>query len=172
MDFNTYQKAAGSTAQEKAFSLDYLIPMIVGETGELFGQRAKSHWHGWSADKLQVELVSEYGDICWGVAIFLGTQGVHILPPLPVTAKNSYGALEADNPWQALLSRACYLNMWYTDDTTLSYLKAEAISLWYALERNAEAITGMPFGTVLQANLTKLAGRVARGTLVGSGDHR
>jgi NTP pyrophosphatase (non-canonical NTP hydrolase) len=174
MKLSEYQNAALTTAQPRAFSLDYLVPMIVGETGELFGQKAKARWHGWSADKLQVELVSEYGDICWGTALLLHTKNVDNVMYDAESVANT-GRTRWGNPrdaWQILLMRANYLHMWYSEDETHSYIRGEAQQMWLALEHHCETVTGMPFEVVLKANLTKLAGRVARGTLVGSGDHR
>lgn len=174
MNLSEYQAAALTTAQPKAFSLDYLVPMIVGEVGELFGQKAKAHWHGWSADKLQAELVSEYGDVAWGTAILLHTKGVDNVDydqlSVAINGKTRWG--NPRDPWHMLVQRSMYLHAWYTEEETHSYLRGEAQQLWVALHHHCESITGVPFGAVLQANLAKLAGRVQRGTLVGSGDHR
>lgn len=170
MKLSEYQAAALTTAQPRAFSLDYLVPMIVGEVGELFGQKAKAHWHGWSADKLQVELVSEFGDVCWGTAILLHVLDRGVVELSPEATRRR--VRDHRDPGQILVQRAAYLHAWYSDEPSRAFLANEAQSMWYTLEAHCEAITGMPFETVLQANLTKLAGRVERGTLVGSGDHR
>lgn len=169
MKLSEYQAAAAATADPKAFSLDYLIPGIVGEVGELHGQKAKSHWHGWDADKLQKELVSEYGDICWMTAILLSTHGVTAVPQ--VTWKQHKVVTEKE-AWHILLQKATFLSLWTQEERTMSYLQGEAQQLWLALEDHCETITGMCFDHVLGKNLTKLADRARRGTLVGSGDHR
>lgn len=174
MNLFEYQTAAAVTAQPEAYSLDYLVPMIVGEIGELFGQKAKSRWHGWTADKLQLELVSEYGDVAWGTAILLSTRDVHHLEFERETIFNK-GRTRWGNPrdpWQVLLQRSQYLHQWYSEEETHSYLKGEAQSLWLDLQRNCVAITGVAFEHVLATNLKKLADRAARGVLQGSGDHR
>lgn len=173
MKLSEYQTAAASTAMPEAFSHDYLIPMIVGEVGELFGQKAKAHWHGWSADQLQVELVSEYGDVCWGTAILLQMHGVtdlmykHPTSSIPVSVWGN-----PLDPWHLLLQRVQHVHLWSTEEQTHSYIRGEAQQLWLALETFCQAITGVPFETVLLANLTKLASRAERGVLVGKGDHR
>lgn len=173
MNLSEYQAAAATTAQPKAYDHDYLIPMIVGEVGELLGQRAKSVWHGWTPERLQTELVSEYGDVCWGTAILLALEDVHDtkgfalreLPPVTVWGHKP-------DVWHQLIRHAESLYLFYTQKETHCYIVGEAKLLWLALERHCQAITGLPFEEVQQANLRKLAGRVERGTLVGSGDHR
>lgn len=170
-----YQARAISTAEPRAFHLDYLIPGIIGEVGELFGQRAKSYWHGWEAKKLRAELVSEYGDIAWMTALLLHTRGVSMLQPhFTSTAGGRYGVME---PHHALLSAAQNLYL-------QSLLEAQGISdsdgwmdesaerMWRLLRDNCLLITETPFQDVLHANLTKLSDRAARGVLRGSGDHR
>lgn len=168
MKLSEYQTAALVTAQPRAFDLQYLVPMIVGEIGELFGQKAKSHWHGWEYSKLQEELVSEYGDVAWGTAILLHVAKVDDID-LDKFRKSE------NTEWQQLLSRAHYLHMFYSSTVppqTLEWVSEEAQLLWLTLERHCSEVTGVPFETVLQANLKKLADRAARGVLQGQGDHR
>lgn len=166
-----YQVQAASTAMPEAYDLAYLVPMIVGETGELFGQRAKSVWHGWDADRLQKELVSEFGDICWGTAILLHIQGIDQIDGNILLPGRSLWGMELD-PWQTLLQKASNLNLFYVAGDSKSFLAGGAQQMWRALEKTCGPITGVPLEDVLQANLRKLADRAARGTLVGSGDHR
>jgi NTP pyrophosphatase (non-canonical NTP hydrolase) len=106
MKLSEYQSAALSTAMEKAFSLDYLVPMIIGELGELSGQKAKAHWHGWPAEKLEVELVSEYGDVCWGTAILLHMAEVSDL----TSGRFPTATFSAGSALQTLLQRAAYMH--------------------------------------------------------------
>lgn len=171
MKLADYQSKALRTAQPRAFDNDYLIPMIVGEVGELLGQRAKAHWHGWSPARLREELVSEYGDVAWGTAVLLHVEGssdIKVKPrEIPLTV---FG--HRPDPWYALVVRASYLYQFYTQEETHCYIRGEAQQLWLKLEHHCEAITGVPFDEVLNANLHKLASRAARGVLVGSGDHR
>lgn len=174
MELKEYQAAAAATASIKAYDDAYLIPMIVGEIGELFGQKAKAHWHGWDADKLKLELMSEYGDVAWGTAILLSTRGVSQLTykrdDMFEFALTRWGnKLDA---WHILLQRSQYLHQWYTEKETHSYIRGEAQQLWLTLHQFCQAITGASFDEVLQMNLAKLASRAERGTLIGSGDHR
>jgi NTP pyrophosphatase (non-canonical NTP hydrolase) len=168
MKLSEYQAAALVTAQPRAFDLQYLVPMIVGEIGELFGQKAKSHWHGWEASKLRDELVSEYGDVAWGTAILLHVAKIDDIDPEKMRRSE-------DTEWQQLLSRAHYMHLFYSGSVqpyTLEWVAGEAQLLWLTLERHCSKVTGVPFETVLQANLKKLADRAARGVLQGQGDHR
>lgn len=170
-----YQHLALATAEPRAFHLDYLIPGIVGEVGELFGQRAKAYWHGWPMEKLQTELVSEYGDIAWMTALLLHSRGVASLQPVVnIPPSLNLGIL---NPHQSLLSAASSLHtQWLLEEQGISetdeWLDMAAERLWRVLRDNCEAITGRDFQYVLDANLVKLADRAARGVLRGSGDHR
>jgi hypothetical protein len=167
-----YQARAAATAQPAAYDHNYLIPMIVGELGELFGQQAKSVWHGWDADKLKEELVLEYGDICWGVAILLEMEGVQsVSGNLLVPGRSIWGTQLS--PWHTLLQKATGLHLFYaTGAGGHAYISAEAQQLWTALEKYCGVITGAPFEVVLDANIKKLASRAARGVLQGAGDHR
>lgn len=172
MNLKDYQTAALSTAMPRAFDHKYLVPMIVGEIGELFGQKAKAHWHGWSEDQLKVELVSEYGDVCWGTAILLHTLNVDELDPIFDKDSSTARAMRRRQPEQTLLSHGSYLWQWYSEEETQPYIKGEAMEMWAILEAFCEEITGVPFETVLQANLEKLRSRAERNVLIGSGDHR
>lgn len=171
MNLHDYQLAAARTAQPAAYDRAYLIPMIVGETGELFGQRAKSVWHGWHADRLAAELVSEYGDIAWGTAILLDLEGVRDLQGYDVRPGRTIWGDKLD-PWHVLLQKASAIHLFSTQADTQRFVGSEAAQLWLALAQHCEEITGSTWDEVLGANLAKLAGRVERGTLVGSGDHR
>lgn len=166
-----YQARAAATAQPAAYDYAYLVPMIVGETGELFGQRAKAVWHGWSAAELRDELVSEFGDICWGTAILLEMEGVRSISGNILLPGRSLWGSELD-PWQTLLQKASNLHLMYVAGENRRYLQGQAQQMWQTLEKTCGAITGATFEQVLDANIAKLASRAARGTLVGSGDHR
>jgi NTP pyrophosphatase (non-canonical NTP hydrolase) len=172
VDLNTYQQVAIATADPQAFDLEYLIPMIVGETGELFGQVAKAHWHGWEPSVLQDELVSEYGDIAWGTGVLLHVEGVTRVDP--------YSQHSFPNTWGLpltgmgeLLHKAHNLHTFYGEAPDLTHhIKAEASRLWLALEARSVEVTGMEFDRVLERNIDKLASRARRGVLKGQGDHR
>lgn len=173
MKLAEYQDLAVSTAQPEAFSLNYLVPMIVGETGELFGQRAKAHWHGWPAEQLELALVLEYGDIAWGTAILLKTYGITDVPKAEAPfmyVTNLWGKPNA--PAHTLLRKAVNLNLWFTDEDTHHFIPSEAVQLWETLESLSLDITGNSFDHVLRANADKLKSRAERNVLRGAGDYR
>lgn len=175
MKLEDYQPLAASTAQVRAYQRAYLVPMIVGEIGELFGKAAKAVWHGPGSEKaesLQQDLMLEYGDVAWGTAILLDMEGVHhISTP---TAGESFRTIWGEPlvPFQQLLQRASNLHLMYSQPDTQQYINTCAQRLWVNLEQQCETITGHTWEATLQANLDKLASRAARGVLQGSGDHR
>lgn len=171
-----YQDRAIITAEPRAFHLDYLIPGIIGEIGELFGQRAKSYWHEWPAEKLQEELVNEYGDICWMTALLLTTYNVRTLTPaVPDTTRRiDFGPRDR---WTSLLAGAISIKLNHQMELegiseTEDWTALAAEKLWRNLRDNCFHITGVEFQVVLEKNLAKLADRAARGVLRGQGDHR
>lgn len=171
MELAEYQVAAARTAEPAAYDREYLIPMIVGETGELFGQRAKAVWHGWSPERLQAELALEYGDIAWGVAILLDLEGVRDVRGYDVRPTRTVWGGQLD-PWHVLVQMASAVHLFSTQVDTSRFVSSEAARLWLALEQHCQAITGRSWEVVQQGNLAKLASRAARGVLQGAGDHR
>jgi hypothetical protein len=171
MKLADYQLAAARTAQPAAYDRAYLIPMIVGEVGELFGQRAKSVWHGWEEGRLEEELSLEYGDVAWGVAILLDLEGIRSTEQYFEQPSRTLWGQPLD-PWHVLLQKASAIHLFTTQADTYGYVGGEAAQLWMALERHCQEITGHDWETVLNANLAKLASRAERGVLQGSGDHR
>lgn len=170
MELHEYQLAATRTAEERAYHWRYLVPGIVGEVGELFGQRAKAHWHGWDDTRLRRELVSEYGDIAWLTAILLTTVEVYDEPQ--GYAEPIHPFRDVPDPWQQLLNRAHAVHLLAGDWHTRRMVKGDAVLLWAQLRHYSHTITGADFDHVLQANLRKLADRAQRNVLQGSGDHR
>lgn len=174
LTLSSYQERASATADPRAYDLEYLIPAIIGEVGELFGQTAKAHWHVWPAQKLQMELISEYGDICWMTALLLKREGITAQPAermYHIVSGQSIGHHAYSNPWTALLSSAMSLHK------SESGLIGEPLGnvahwLWVELEVHCKEVTGVSLEQVLRANLGKLADRAARGVLKGQGDHR
>lgn len=163
-----YLAQALVTADPKAFQHQYLIPGIVGEVGELFGQNAKAVWHGWAQEKLTKELVSEYGDIAWMTAVLLHVEtcedGSEIEIPVFTTRLD-------DDALHLLLMRSTSLHLFYSEGLT-GYIGEAASRLWSALEEKCKAVTGVSFQEVLDANIVKLTDRAARGVLKGQGDNR
>lgn len=188
---NEYIVAAESTAQPAAYDYDYLVPGILGEIGEIYGQLAKYHWHEWPLEKLQDELKAEYGDVCWMTAILIAKRlTVHEI-------EINYEGMPSDfNPFpgMSMLTRSVNEMLYKLneeleaanlleefggaegpatrheaaqDDTDNHLLK-----LWALLAVLAPVVTGHTFDQVLEYNKVKLASRAERGVLRGAGDHR
>lgn len=169
-----YQEIALRTAQDRALSFEYLIPGIIEEIGELFGQTAKAHWHGWPEAQLKAELISEYGDIAWKTAVLLHWQGVHSIDD---RQEMTTLATSNDDPWGDLLQAGqdLYEEHRHHELTTLATsqcLTNSAQRLWFTLFMHCQAVTGETFDFVLAFNESKLRDRETRGVLQGKGDHR
>lgn len=185
-----YIAKAKATAQPEAYSYDYLTPGLLGEVGEVYGQIAKNHWHGWTAEKFETELVAEYGDICWMTAILIDHRGVsqfvffesgnHEL------GFNPFAGMQVISQRVALLVEALGWETRAAHDLEDHGGEAAAIRLesleqhtddmllrlWAALVVYAPVVTGHPLQKALDYNAEKLASRAARGVLRGAGDHR
>lgn len=169
MKLSEYQSKCETTAHALAYHHQYLIPGIVGEVGELFGQQAKAYWHERSGPELQDLLVKEYGDIAWMTALLLHTEGYfNVADWKPVVGFNG----RLPDPMALLLGRATQLHSAWLNREEYDWLPEAAERMWQALESQCERVTGVEFDVVLQANLDKLASRAARGVLKGAGDNR
>lgn len=173
MTLHDYQRRALDTAKPEAFSHDYLLPGIIGEVGELFGQKAKAHWHGLSDDELNAHLAKEFGDICWMTAVLLSTYQIDVEVDVPGSVLDG---VSEDSLWLALLEASVDFQRLYCGDEPdgwdLLETSETAHKFWFLLQYSCYPITGHPFETVLKMNLDKLAARAARGTLIGRGDDR
>lgn len=155
MDLDTYTPQALSTAEPRAHDLQYLLPGIIGETGEFFAEFAKQHWHG--TDRADT-IVDEYGDIAWLTAVLLNRYDIGQAEVRAMTRTTVYTTRES--ALDLLLSRAAAV-----------YRSAEAqrpqraAGLWQVLEDSAEVLTGKPLSAALEVNLAKLAQRHGAGEL-------
>jgi NTP pyrophosphatase (non-canonical NTP hydrolase) len=68
MDFDKYQYEASLTALPTAQRLEYLIPGLVAEAGEVAGDYAKFIRDETSVADLRGKLVKELGDVLWFIA--------------------------------------------------------------------------------------------------------
>lgn len=71
MDFDAYQEAADETAiYNRTYPLDYLIPALAGETGELAGHYAKAlrDDRGVVTSERKSLILKEAGDVLWMLA--------------------------------------------------------------------------------------------------------
>lgn len=164
MDLAEYQLLAQKTALPTSLSREYLVPMIIGEIGELFGQKAKAVRDTWAPDDLAKMLISEYGDIAWGTAVLQRILGVW--------GEEGYQFPVHPDPYTALLQCSLRLHEADQNDDDTPWLDDAAEQLWYTLKHHCLAITGRDFDTVLSSNVDKLARRAQYDTIMGSGDLR
>ncbi len=166
MKLSDYQARALETALPTALTPDYLVPMIVGEVGELFGALAKSVRDEWDEERTCKTLTKEYGDVAWGVALLAKHYGF---------ARLDRWVTEYDLP-----TRKDFLYFLLRDAESLVHISQDENAipemqikhLWWNLEDNCKMVTGSSFDEVLEANLAKLADRKDRGVISGSGDER
>lgn len=171
MELKEYQARALETALPTALNPNYLVPMIVGEVGELFGALAKSVRDGWDEERTRKTLTKEYGDIAWGVAILMHHEKLTLFP----ATCSDMGADSADYPDDRIEAMGM-LNHISLDIMERSG-KKQPINLmlrilWTMLFDYCELVTGSTFDEVLETNLAKLADRKERGVIGGSGDER
>ncbi|CAH1192662.1 Nucleoside Triphosphate Pyrophosphohydrolase [Glutamicibacter phage Montesquieu] len=186
-----YMSKAKATAQPEAYFYSYLIPGLLGEVGEVYGQIAKNHWHGWSAEKFETELVAEYGDICWMTAILMD----HRVEVEEYELETEDAPTEFD-PFIGMQVIGERVNKlvealgWESDaedvveqhphdnralvrlESLANHTDEMVMKLWAYLVVYAPVVTGHPLQKSLDYNAEKLASRAARGVLRGAGDHR
>lgn len=185
-----YMSKAKSTAQAEAYSYQYLVPGLLGEVGEVYGQIAKNHWHGWTAEKFETELVAEYGDICWMTAILFDHRFTAVHTNIKVEEHelgfNPFAGMQAVSEQVATLVEALHWENQALADVEeygadVAATRLEALEqrtdyalqkLWGTLVAYAPVVTGHPLQKALDYNAEKLASRAARGVLRGAGDHR
>lgn len=156
MDFNEYQKQALTTALPTALNLDYLLPGLVAEVGEVCGVFAKASRDQWNVREFDAALVKELGDVAWFVAVIADRVGAY--PP-----NNGKPRQSADGPMALLVYEAAQV---------LTHDPVDMVRpVWEAILGCAEFFS-LPMDSILQANLDKLASRKTRGALSGSGDDR
>lgn len=177
-----YIPAAKSTAQPAAYDYAYLVPALLGEYGEVYGQLAKAHWHEWPEEKLKLEMVAEYGDMCWMVAILIDkrsclTERSHVMvPPVGFAPHIAMGAVgQRISLFLNALEEETRVGLQSNElvmDAYVGETDYQLMQLWNVLANYAEQCTGSSFQEVLEYNKEKLASRAARGVLRGAGDHR
>lgn len=147
MNLTDYTPAALATCEARSYDLEYLLPGLIGEVGELFGEVARAHRLG--GDR-RAEIIAEYGDIAWMTAILLHRERVEDTSGL--TSLRFIDGREA--ALELILARAAAV--YRSGEDTLA---GRAAALWVTLADHAEAVTGVSFDEVLRANLEKLAAR-------------
>lgn len=153
MDLQTYTQHAIATAEPRAYDLEYLLPGLVSEVGELLGEFAKQHWHG--ADR-SVQIADEYGDCAWLAAVLCHRSRVTDVSEVT----NLRYTDDKDGALELLLARAtsCYRS-------GADILPARAAAMWVTLADHAAVVTGQSWAEVLAGNVAKLQARAAKGEL-------
>lgn len=168
-----YQAKAMTTAKPTALSLDYLIPGLISEIGEVFGVQAKAIRDGWSPETLKGEMTKEMGDVAWMVAMSLrelGEDTIHARrASLDMATEMAMG--DPHEFFERFAQAPVKLYRCYREMDRLSMCHCLR-GLWIFMQGTQHLITGRDFPTVLAYNLDKLQDRAARGVIGGSGDNR
>lgn len=78
IDFDKYQYEAVGTCMESAFNLDYLIPGLAAEAGEVAGKYAKYIRDEGTMADLHQDVSKELGDVLWFCAVLAEKIGVDL----------------------------------------------------------------------------------------------
>lgn len=188
LNLTDYQPRALATAKPTARSLEYLLPMIYSEVGEVIGKVAKAARDERDEEWLREALTLELGDVCWGVAValhqlgasdestFTGGVYLHYRPCVDYfrtvqrspDASRQFLSFFVDQSFDVLMP-------YWDPDTAgehLEILRRDLQVLWTSLRFASYSLTGHSFAYVLERNVEKLASRQARGVIGGDGDHR
>ena len=147
MNLTDYTPAALATCEDSSRDLAYLIPGLIGEVGELFGEVARVQRLGQPRTE---QIIDEYGDIAWMTAVLLDHLKVDDIRQLG----NLRYVQGREAALELILARAAAVHRSGSD-----VLPGRAAALWATLADHAEAVTGVSFDEVLSANLEKLAAR-------------
>lgn len=147
MNLTDYTPAALATCEARSYDLEYLLPGLIGEVGELFGEVAREHRLGTGRTD---QVIDEYGDIAWMTAVLLDHLKVDDIRQLG----NLRYVQGREAALELILARAAAVYRSGSD-----VLPGRAAALWATLADHAEAVTGVSFDEVLSANLEKLADR-------------
>lgn len=170
MNLDVYTPKALSTALPSALNMDYLAPGLIAELGEIFDAYAKAVRDDWAPDALGERIKAETGDVCWFLALIIHELAEYRSPDV------SYDMTDAElPPLIRLLHISARIELLCTEaPNPLGYALAEPLARqgWDILAAHSQSWTGVPFSSVLRANVQKLADRAARKVISGSGDNR
>lgn len=174
MNLKTYQTKALSTALPTAFSLDYVVPAIYGEWGEVIEKRGKAQRDDWSAERFAVESAKELGDVAWATAVLLHMAGID--RPYAPTPREREAVFRSPGLFKKrrleISKRVLVIYEAYTYGDTTAHLGEMAHCLWWHLQAYSLELCSHTWDQVLQMNVDKLASRKARGVITGAGDNR
>lgn len=184
-DLARYQTAALATALPTAHSIEYLLPGLLSELGELAGVLAKEYRD--STPINYEDRLSEMGDVAWVVAVWLHDLDVTTtnIDNLGVSSE-TISKNPLTNPidvvglmlslTELLVSSCANLRANHSPTPAGDVVaKNVLLTIWRLLEFYAPTIVPNmedPFKAALDSNIAKLTSRQARGKLGGSGDHR
>ena len=77
-DDSCYQEEAQATALPSARTLEYLIPGLVAEAGEVAGKYAKWHRDETRYADLKTDIQKELGDVLWFAAVLCEVMDVDL----------------------------------------------------------------------------------------------
>ena len=184
-----YQPLVLDLCDESGYTLEYTVPGLVSEYGEVVGKFAKSFWSG-ETETLDADLALEFGDMLWMIAVLEDLLRPHRLET-PYLDRVRY--IPPTSPHEALLvlgekvtrfaREIAYLAgredggtyntpYVYGVRTESEDLYRDLQDLWARTLRAANQTTGLPAETILERNIEKLRSRRDRGVMIGNGDHR
>lgn len=194
LNLTDYQPLAESTALPTAYSLDYIIPAIYGETAEVVEKLGKAQRDSRDEEWLCSALADEYGDICWAVAVGLKWYGVTVENDFnPVPEKIRWDAVSLarrdharENMLDLLTNMTSSILKRYWAIRRTPEIREDSVPggedapdfrdffqrLWWFLRVACQPITGHTFAEVLAINVVKLRSRQERGVIGGDGDYR
>lgn len=144
MTLDEYQELAYMTCTPASYTDEYLDFGYVAEVGELAGKLGKRVR---GDDIRDFSIMLEIGDIAWMIAIKarLHSEKLSLLPLVP-----------------------CF----YGTVFDLMHQSEDDFNLKISILKNVCEKLGFDFNTCLHMNIDKLASRMDRGTIMGSGDNR
>lgn len=144
MTLDEYQELAYRTCTQACYTDEYLDLGYLAEVGELAGKLAKRV----RGDEIRdFSIMLEIGDIGWFISTKARLHGeqITLVPLVPCFHDTVYDLLHPAN---------------------------NAFNLKMSILKNVCEKLGFDFDMCLQINIDKLASRLERGTIIGSGDNR
>lgn len=127
----------------------YLIPKIVKDMGQLIGLQADSLFAQWESKTTQAELLDAYRELAGTTAILLHLSQIGSISDEAVYSVAHRLAATVD-PLVSLHSRVDHLYRAFVNGE-IDHIRSDAEKLWAALEYRSEAVTGLAFAELLQA---------------------
>lgn len=173
MDLNKYQELAKGTALPGAWSLNYLVPGLAGETGELAEQLNM-------INQVPEDIKSELADHYWFLALICELMdwslSHKVLPDhQDISNKLSEGFSEQDNflrlcvavgEMNSAFAKSVRDNGGNLNEKRAKQIEVNVRNVFYLVGAIA-ANRGFTIAELMESNIEKLYGRKARGVLGG-----